>query len=253
MWRGGAPKRQLPPIVERDEAVGVAVAADEVCRCGDAGAAIGAEGAVAAVVEDDVGGEAALLIADDERGEAQGDAQGRGLAPVVGDGIPEDRFHAEFACGAQHAGTARAEGRTEVADGLAGDLREGVLREAELFADLGGGGEGEVGVRPGVVADEVACLLDAADEVGDDLGVAADEKEGGADVVFGEMVKELGGPGGVGAIIEGEGELAGAPRGAKRGTEKAGCGPHGGVGVSAECEAGGGERAEAGGQAGFEG
>ena len=240
MWRCGAPERQLLPVVQRDEAVGVAVAADELGSGGDAGAAVGAEGEVAAVVENDVGGEAALLITDNVRGEAQGDALGGGLAPVVGDGVPEDGFHAERACGAQHERPARAEGRAEIADGQAGDLRDGVLSGAQLFPDFGGGGEGKVGVGPGVVADEVATLLDAADEVGDDLGVAADEEEGCADVVLGEVVEELGGPGGVGAVVEGEGELAGAHRGAKRGAEQLGLGPHGGVGVSAKREAGGG-------------
>ncbi len=246
-----APDGGLAPGVQRDEVVGVAIAADEVGCGGDAGSAVGAEGEVASIVEDDVGGEAALLIADDAGGEAQGDALGRGLAPVVGDGVPEDRFHAEIACGAQHVGTARAEGRTEVADGLACDLREGVLSGAELFTNFGGGGESEVGVGPGVVADEVAALLDAANEIGDDLGVAADEEEGCADAVLGEVVEELRGPGGVGSVVEGKGEIAGALGSAERGAEEGGRRPHGGVGVSAEGEAGGGKRAEAGDQAGL--
>lgn len=231
--------------------MGVAVAADEVGRGGDAGAAIGADGAMAAVVQDDVGGEAVLLVANDVGGEAQGDALGRGLAPVVGDGVPEDRFHAQIACGAQYIGATCAERRAEVADGLAGDLGERVLGAAELLADLGGGSEGEIGVGPGMVADEVAGLVNAADEIGDDLGVAADEEKGGADVAGGQLVEQLRRPSGIRAVVEGEGEIAGALRGAERGTEEARGRPHGGVGVPAEGEAGRSERAEARDEAGF--
>ncbi len=72
---------------------------------------------------------------------------------------------------------------------------------------------GEPGVGHGVVADEVACGGDLADEGGALADEVADEEEGGADVVAGEDFEELRGGGGVGAVVVGEGDFVGLWRG----------------------------------------
>ena len=71
-------------------------------------------------------------------------------------------------------------------------------------------------------------------------GVFAEQEKGGADVVLGEDFEELGGPLGVGAVVEGEGEFVGLARGDEGGAEELGGWPEGGVGVSAAGETDGG-------------
>ena len=79
-----------------------------------------------------------------------------------------------------------------------------------------GGGEGQVGMAPGVIADQVPGGQDAPDQRRLGLGKAAHKKEGGTDVVAGQRVEQAGRPGGVGAVVEGERQLAGAARGNQR-------------------------------------
>ena len=106
----------------------------------------------------------------------------------------------------------------------------------KLFSGFALVGEGEVGVVPGVVADEVPGLVDLLDQRALGGGVFAEQEKGGADVVLGEDFEELGGPLGVGAVVEGEGEFVGLARGDEGGAEELGGWPEGGVGVSAAGE-----------------
>src|SRR5580692_5521227 len=101
-------------------------------------------------------------------------------------------------------------------------------------------------MRPGVVADEVSGGLDAADESGLCIGVAANEEESGADVMLGENVEQPRSAGGVGTVVKGESEFTGAARGGQRESKELRARRHGGVGVAAGDEAETGESTETG-------
>src|ERR1700722_7836325 len=64
-------------------------------------------------------------------------------------------------------------------------------------------------MAPGVIADEVTGGSDAAHECRLRLCIAADKEERGADTVTGQGIQKAGSPGWVGAIVKGEGDLAG--------------------------------------------
>ena len=97
--------------------------------------------------------------------------------------------------------------------------------------------EGEVGVAPGVVADEVAGGDDPADEFRGGVGVAAEEEESGADFVGGEQFEQMRGPDGIGAVIEGKGQLAGPERGDEGGAEELRVGAERRIGAAARRQA----------------
>src|ERR1035437_3426814 len=101
---------------------------------------------------------------------------------------------------------------------------------------------------PGMVADEVTGGGNLADERGFGLGAAADQKEGGADIAAGENVEQTGRPDGVGAVVEGEGEFAGARRSDERGAEDLRSGPEGGVSEAARHQTETGGYAKTGGK-----
>jgi hypothetical protein len=237
----------LGPGVEGEELVGGLVVGDELGGGGNGGGAIGRGDGVAAVVEDDVGGQTAAVEAVDFVLQAEGDGDGGGIFPVGGHGVPEDGCEAETAGDAQGCGTAGAEGRTEEADGRAGDFGESFVGAVKLLFDCGGGGQGQVEMGPGVVADAVAGGDDLADERGFGLGAAADEKEGGAHAAASKNIEQAGGPDGVGAVVEGEGEFAGMRRSEKRGPEELRGGPEGGISETARCQAESGCGSESGG------
>ena len=67
---------------------------------------------------------------------------------------------------AEDDGTARAKGRAKVTDRRAGDLLECVAGASELLSHARGRGDGQVGMGPGVVADQVPRGVDAADQRG---------------------------------------------------------------------------------------
>ena len=116
----------LTPCVERDEFVG-SVIADEELFCGSDGwASICVPAAMASVVEDDIAGVAAALVAVDFPDQVFCDLVGGGFAPVHGHGVPCDGDEAELAGELDYVGAARAEGRSEVAHRFAGDVGENV-------------------------------------------------------------------------------------------------------------------------------
>jgi len=82
----------------------------------------------------------------------------------------------------------------------------------------------------GVVADEVASVVDAANDLGTLANEAADHEEAGARVVAGEEIEE--GVGGyvVGAVVVGEGYFVGVGAGDEGVTEELGAGAEGRVG-----------------------
>ena len=61
----------------------------------------------------------------------------------------------------------------------------------------------------GVVADQVSCGDNLLDERRLGLGVAADQKKGGADVAAGQKFEQARRPVGIGAVVEGKRQLAG--------------------------------------------
>ncbi len=78
-----------------------------------------------------------------------------------------------------------------------------------MKVDLALGDVGDVGVGEGVVADLVAFTVDPLHDAYVVLGDFADFEEGAFDVVAVEDVEDLRGPDGVGAVVEGEGDLFG--------------------------------------------
>ncbi len=112
--------------------------------------------------------------------------------------------------------------------------------------DMRPGSEGEVGVVPRVVADEVAGSDDAAHEIGCGVGVAAEKEERDADIVGGEQFEQTRRPDGVGAVIKSEGQLIGFRRGDEGGAKKARAGAERGVGAAAGRQAYPGRGAQAG-------
>jgi len=84
-----------------------------------------------------------------------------------------------------------------------------------------------------MVADDVTLFGDEAGQIGLGSGILAYQEEGGLDAVGSQHFKELGRPRGVGAIVEGEGQLAGALRLNESLAEDLGCGPHRRVGAPA--------------------
>src|ERR1700689_1823359 len=169
--------------------MGWLVTPEELSCCGNGGAAVGAEFQVAAVVEHDVCCPTPVPVAVDLAYDALRDAIGRGLAPIGGDGVPEHGGHAEIAGNAENYGTTASEGWAKPVDADAGNLLQRVAGAGQLFFDAAGCKDGQVGVGPGVVADRVAGGLDGAYGIGHRLGVAADQKEGCADVVLGQNVE----------------------------------------------------------------
>lgn len=218
--------------------MGGRVAGEDLRGGVDGWAAVGAEAAMAAVVEHDVGGEAAAGVAFDFLKQLRCDVICGGIDPVTGHGIPRDGSEADGARDAQDGGAARTEGRTEETNGLADDLGESVAGAGELVTNCAGCGVCQIGVVPRVVADEVACGCDAACECRFGLGEAADHEEGCMDVVLGEDVEEARGKGGIRAVIEGEGEFAGLGRGYEGAAKDLGSGPERGVTESTEGKAG---------------
>ena len=222
------------------------VAREELRGGVDGGSAIGAEFGVPAIVEDDVGGPSLVLIALDLLHELGCDVIGGGVNPVAGHGVPGDGRHVEFACGVEHVRAATTVGRTKETDGFAGDLRKGVAGAGELVADLEARGAGEVRVAPGVIADEMAGVGDAAGEGWFGLGETAHHEEGRAHVALSEDVEEAGRPGGVGSVVEGKGEFAGAMRRDEGATEELRGGPERSIGEATYGKPCGSGRAEPG-------
>ena len=208
---------------------------------------------MAAIVEDDVGGHAAAIEAVYFIDEVESDGVGGGVLPVGGHGVPEDGVETEAAGDAQGLGSAGSVGRTKVADGQAGDLLQSLGGAVNLLIDAAGGGQCQVEMGPGMVADEVTGGDDLADEGGFCLSAAADEKKGGADTAAGEKFEEAGGPDGVGAVVEGEGQLAGARRSDERGAEELRGGPQGGIGEASRRQTESGCCAETGGDSSRQG
>ncbi len=138
----------------------------------------------------------------------------------------------------ENVGAARAKRRAEVTDGLAGNLRQNVARTCEFVEHVGGSATGEIGVRPGMIADEVAGIRDAMRQLWFCSSEFSDHEEGGAHVVFGKDVEKTRRPCGVGAIVEGESELAGEAWGNEGAAEDLRGWPAGGVGKTADAEPG---------------
>ncbi len=130
------------------------------------------------------------LVADDDVAEALDGVDGGGL--VVGVGLLVDGV-----------GGAEVE-RLDAELGGEETLGEGHLEVEVADRDLA-----DVGVGEGVVADLVAFTVEALEQAEVVLGLFADDEEGSGDLVFLEDVEDLRGPLGIGAVVEGEGDLLG--------------------------------------------
>src|SRR5260370_26187219 len=95
----------------------------------------------------------------------------------------------------------------EVADGDSEGVFEEGVAAGGFLTDAGGGLPCQPGMGDGVVANEVAGRGDGAYDLRALADVAADEEEGGADVVQGEDVQKALGDDVVGAVVVGEGDF----------------------------------------------
>ena len=93
-----------------------------------------------------------------------------------------------------------------------------------------GAAEKEIGMRVGMIAQDVAAGGDFFDEGGTLTGKFSHDEEGGFGVVASEKIEESRSDGGIGAVIEGERELACCRGLADGGTEELGASIDGCVG-----------------------
>src|SRR5215467_4438847 len=93
--------------------------------------------------------------------------------------------------------------------------------------------EKEIGMRVGVISDDVSTGGDFFHEVGTFTSKFSHDEEGRFDVVAGKEIKELGSDGGIGAVIKSDRELACYGRLAHGRTEELGTSINGGV--AGEC------------------
>ena len=90
--------------------------------------------------------------------------------------------------------------------------------------------EKEIGVRVGVISDDVSTGRDFFHEARTFTSKFSHDEEGRFDVVASKEIKELRSDGGIGAVIKGDRELAWCGRLAHSRTEKLGTSINGGVG-----------------------
>ncbi len=92
-------------------------------------------------------------------------------------------------------------------------------------------------MAPGVVADKVAGVGDASSEFQFSLGEFADHEESCAHFVLGQNVEKARRPCGVGAVVKGKREFAGAPRSRQRAAENLRGGPVRSIGKAGDAKA----------------
>jgi len=89
--------------------------------------------------------------------------------------------------------------------------------------------EKEIGMRVGVISDDVSTVGDFFHEAGTFTSKFSHDEEGRFDVVAGKEIKEVRRDGGIGAVIKGDRELAWCGRLAHGRTEELGTSINGGV------------------------
>lgn len=204
----------------------------------DGRAAIGAKDSMVAIVKNDVAGVTAVLVAVNLPDQALRDLVAGGFLPVRRHRIPRDGDESKLAGKLQNIGPSGAEGWTEVADRLARNLGKQIAGAGEFVEHVGRPRAREIRVAPGVVADQVAGVGDAASEFRLGLGELAHHEEGCAHVVLGEDVEQTRRPGRVRAIVEGQGELARRSRSNEGTAEDLRSGPMRGVCKATDAQSG---------------
>jgi hypothetical protein len=91
----------------------------------------------------------------------------------------------------------------------ADDLLQNLRTAPDLALYFARTDKNQVGVIVSVIADNVSGGSDLADDIGALGDIATDQEEGGADLVTVQNFEQARGPRIVGAIVEGEGQLAG--------------------------------------------
>jgi hypothetical protein len=154
-------------------------------------------------------------------------ASGEVLFRVIGDGLqaggePIDRLHAPVAGeqGPNHGlhlvlrdnftqpGTAKTEGRTEQPWFFEYSVRDGFGAAEQFGASFFGSAEKKIGMRFGVIADEVAarrCFFDQAGTLAHEFSY---QEKGGLGVVPVQQVEKFWSDGWVRAIVKGKSKLA---------------------------------------------
>jgi len=134
----------------------------------------------------------------------------RGLwAPITGDESPHHRAHAVPLNDSSEPGTAKTKRRPKPARFLPGGCVNRFAATQQFGASLLGATKKEIGMGRGVITDEVAASCDFFGEGRGLTNILANQKKSGFGAMAVEEIQKLGSDGGVGAIVEGDGELAG--------------------------------------------
>ena len=198
----------LAPCVECDEGVGAVVALQKLISRSDRRTAICAKAAVIAIVQNNVAGIAAALVAVDLVHQACRDLVWGGLAPVAGHRVPGDGNEAKLPRKLENIRAASTEWRAEEEDGLSNDLGEDVVSPGQLFQNFGIGGSRKLGVTPGMISDQVTGFKHAPSQVSFGLNEAPHHEKRGAHIVFSKHIEKARRPGRIRTIVVGEGKLS---------------------------------------------
>ena len=109
---------------------------------------------------------------------------------------------------------------------LAGYLLQSFFGPHQFLAHAARCGERKVGMAPGVVPNQVACLRDAPHQLRFGLRVPAHHKERNPHTMAGEDVEQTRRPGRVGPVVEGKRQFPGPGRRNQHSPKDARAGPH---------------------------
>jgi len=154
-----------------------------------------------------IGRLAAAMVLVGEARHAVDDGLCRRCIPVVADHVPGDGNQPQFACDQQRIDAPHAEWRTEKPDSRANDLLQTVGGLVQLFASRWPVGAKEVGVRPGVVTDQVSCVMNSPHQISLRYGKLADQEECSPHVEARQYIQQLRSAARVRPVVEGQRNL----------------------------------------------
>ena len=129
-------------------------------------------------------------------------------APVAGQQGPQHGLHPALRDNFTEPGTAEAKGRTEQPWFFEYSVRDGFGAAEQFGTSFFGSAEKKIGMRFGVIADEVAARRCFFDEAGTLTHEFSDQEKGGLGAVPIEEVEKFWSDGWVGTVVKGEGKLA---------------------------------------------
>ena len=129
------------------------------------------------------------------------DLIGWGRIPVPSSNIPHDGIKAKLMGNSQRLRPTCSERRTKQARMLASGVTQSLIAMLQLGARFRSRGENQIGMREGVIANDVSCLNQLSHNVGPLLHVLADSKESSAYVLFGQDIEQAQGMRIIGTIV----------------------------------------------------